>query len=316
MKQNQNDAASKIITRFFRNMLEKKRLQSAKSAFDTMRTGTDFQQAVERINEYTRPVWDDTESKFINLNQNLAEKIKDFQQLDFQMISRHNLTDSFKVINPLAIDEQSFLDFFIKQDFYLVHATNKKFENNDGHIQLKSRTRLLKDNVNHVSNSEVDIDRLKNEDYVFFSLEIGEPLWKSCSRFGQSYYKIKFHHEPFKYASMVLLDQLLREWVTIHIEGISTDGKLALEKNRHRLDVFGVMFHGRESSIYGLAYNIISTSRLLPEVDRKLIITARDPRQLNAIINSFFRPEIRIANIVNVSRGKYTVGEFPNNFQL
>ncbi|UAN45227.1 hypothetical protein KGP17_23030 [Serratia sp. JSRIV001] len=307
--------ASEIITRFFINFLEKKRLQSAKSAYTTMRSGKYFQDDRKKIHRYSDPLWADSISDFVKKYQKDAERIKHYEQLDFQMISRYNFADSFMKTKQLSKGEKSFLDFFMRQDFYLVHATKIRIEDSHENICLKSRTRLLKDNVKYLSNSESDIDSLKNEDYVFFSLEAGEPIWKSCSRFGNLYYKIKFNHESLKYASMTLLDQLLMEWVNVHIEGISSNGKQILQSGRQSLSIFDVMFHGRDASIYGLAYNIISASRLLSDEDRTLILTTSDTQQLNNIINSFFRPEIRVSGAVNISRGKYTTGEFSKKYR-
>lgn len=120
-----------------------------------------------------------------------------------------------------------------------------------------------------------DVCGLANDDYAFFSLEIGPQLAKQNSRFGNIIFKVPFSPSAFHNASLSLVDQLILEYPEPKIRGLSQQGKKELSE-RETLKNTGTFFHGREASIASLARHIVIATRCLSgEADRNLILNER-----------------------------------------
>ncbi|HGE8530818.1 hypothetical protein [Serratia marcescens] len=107
-----------------------------------------------------------------------------------------------------------FIASFIKQDFYLSHATNANIESESGDINIYSRKMLQDKKItfNESNSAFQDVNGLGNDDYAFFSLEIGPALKKQKSRFGNTIYKVTVSNGSFKFASLSLVDQLIMKY--------------------------------------------------------------------------------------------------------
>lgn len=110
--------------------------------------------------------------------------------------------------------EMDFIASFIKQDFYLSHATNANIESESGDINIYSRKMLQDKKItfNESNSAFQDVNGLGNDDYAFFSLEIGPALKKQKSRFGNTIYKVTVSNGSFKFASLSLVDQLIMKY--------------------------------------------------------------------------------------------------------
>lgn len=215
--------------------------------------------------------------------------------------------------NEYTNQELDFIEKFIKQDFYLVHATNANIESENGDINIFSRKMLQDKKIkfNQWNSYPEDVYGLGNDDYAFFSLEVGPALKKNASRFGSIVYKISASNGAFKFASLSLVDQLSMYFPNPKIPGLSYEGKIEL-KNRPYLKREEMFFHGLDDSILSLARHIVLSTRFLSEQsDRDVILNERHPDKIDRIMNYLFRPEVRVprmAGIKNLEYFKYRFG--------
>ncbi|WJD90493.1 hypothetical protein QRD25_24440 (plasmid) [Serratia marcescens] len=203
--------------------------------------------------------------------------------------------------------EENFIDCFVRQDFYLVHATNANIENKSGDINIYSR-KLLQDKgifFNEDNSTHPDIHGLGNDDYAFFSFEIGPELKKQTSRFGNTIYKVSASNTAFKYASLSLVDQLVLDFPEPKIPGLSALGKKELS-GRPEFKNSEVFFNGMKSSISSLSRHIaLATRYLSQQSDIDLILNERNPERLERIMNYLFRPEVRVPKMAGIKKGGY-----------
>ena len=210
--------------------------------------------------------------------------------------------------------ENDFIENFIKEDFYLAHATNASIESENGDINIHSR-KMLQDKkiVFNESNSDFeDVNGVGNDDYAFFSLEIGPALKKQRSRFGNTVYKVSASNGAFKFASLSLVDQLTLDFPEPKIPGLSSEGNVQLA-GRPSLKIEEVFFHGMDDSILSLARHIALSTRVLSkQSDRDVILNERNPDNLDRIMNYLFRPEVRVPRMAGVKNGGYFRYRFGN----
>lgn len=213
-----------------------------------------------------------------------------------------------EMLHPLSSREKVFLSYFMATPFYALHATNNNRVINDkGDLVLYSRKQLMAKEIPFPSENShpLDVHGLANTDYVFFSLEAGCSLKKNRSRFGKTFFKINYQHSQFSNSSMVLLDQLTLETPSCKINDLSDYCKSMLaDREIPRTDIF---FQGRQFSLQGLAHYIIATIRLLPDEDQNILFGMVSTNQMNNLINSFFRPEIRVPRMAAFKKGQFTV---------
>ena len=210
--------------------------------------------------------------------------------------------------------EIDFIENFIKDDFYLAHATNASIESENGDINIYSR-KMLQDKkiVFNESNSAFeDVNGLGNDDYAFFSLEIGPALKKQNSRFGNTVYKVLASNGAFKFASLSLVDQLTLELPEPKIPGLSSEDNVQLA-GRPYLKREEVFFNGMDDSILSLARHIALSTRVLSkQSDRDVILNERNPDKLDRITTYLFRPEVRAPRMAGVKNGGYFKYRFGN----
>ncbi|MDR5781870.1 hypothetical protein QCE63_20940 [Caballeronia sp. LZ065] len=216
-----------------------------------------------------------------------------------------NVDDVIASNGALDAQEESFADNFLGMPFYATHATQSRVLSPGGDLVLYSRKRLREKAIafSEKNSTSLDVNGLGNDDYVFFSLEVGEQPSKDWSRFGSRMYKVKYDHPAFAHSSMSLVDQLELE--------APLPGALNLSDQANDIlygrcfDRPDVMFHGRERSIVGLLHSIIHAARELPPADRQIILNARSETEINNIINYIFRPEIRVPGMIAVCQDDF-----------
>ncbi|MEQ1962485.1 hypothetical protein ABLB69_04765 [Xenorhabdus khoisanae] len=237
-----------------------------------------------------------------------ARNLHDYMQDNIEEL-RHEIQ-----INPLSNEEKQFTDAFMKKDFFIVHASSADLTNNvDNNLLIYSRLRLGgKDIVFPTYHSSVE-DRggLGNDDYIFFSLEVGNSLQKPYSRFGTNFYRVAYKKEniALRHSSMTLIDQIGNESPNSRmINNISLAAHSYLDGRqfiRHR-----VFFSGIDNCLLGLLYSIILETRKFGErlkEDAKQILSARTDDEINRVINGLFRPEVRVPRMFGATKGDYQV---------
>jgi insecticidal toxin complex protein TccC len=217
-----------------------------------------------------------------------------------------NGENMFKV--AFNIQEKAFIDRFVTQDFYLTHSTGSRLDNENGDVNIFSRALLKKRKIsfNEENSTVYDINGLGNDDYVFFSLEIGEtPRKMQKSRFGNTIYKAPISIDTFRYLSLSLIDQLEMQYPTPKIKGLSHEGVKELS-DRPTLKRAQVFFHGRDASIASLARHIAFVTRYLSNPsDIDTILNASTPEILDSIMNTIFRPEVRVPRLARLKKGNF-----------
>ncbi|MDR5759979.1 hypothetical protein [Caballeronia sp. LZ035] len=216
-----------------------------------------------------------------------------------------NVDDIIASNGVLDGQEESFAENFFGMPFYATHATHARVLSPGGDLVLYSRKRLMEKEIAFLddNSTDMDVNGLGNDDYVFFSLEVGEKPAKDWSRFGNRMYRVKYDHPAFAYASMSLLDQLELEPPSPEALNLSEEASdILFGRSFERPDV---MFHGRDRSIVGLLHSIIHAARKLPPEDRQIILNARAEPDIDKIINYVFRPEIRVPGMIAVCQDDF-----------
>ncbi|WP_112197947.1 hypothetical protein [Rahnella sp. NRRL B-41462] len=260
--------------------------------------------AGEKILRNTRNRWSSQTSESMMRNGILWQPGK--KTIDDYSV--HNYHALRIALGKLTIQEQIFFNTLTQAPFYAVHCTDSlDVVNKNSDLILYSRKKLISKGIrfNADNTQPIDISMLGNDGYVFFSLEVGSPLLKSSSRFGSIFYKITYSHPVFRNSSMVLTDQVALVIPRCHIPELSREAVRILEVRQ--LDRLAIIFNGKMLSVLGLAYSIILTNRSLPVADQKIVLSARTHTELSNVVNSFYRPEIRVPKMVGIKSDEYSI---------
>jgi hypothetical protein len=237
--------------------------------------------------------------------------------------------------NRLSTKEQQFADAFMSQKFFIVHASDinlikredlkrqfnqtkdeaEKAKRDMDKLFIGSRRYLVINNIKFPTNHSTlkDIDGLGNADYVFFSLEVGNRLQKTYSKFGKIFYRIPYVREniALRYSSITLADQLeCNPQSNKMIKGLSDKTRKYLSERI--FTPYKIMFSGFDNCLRGLLYSIISVTRYLEQdeymkKDAEKILQARNDDEMNRVINGLFRPEIRVPRMFSAGINEYQV---------
>jgi uncharacterized Zn-binding protein involved in type VI secretion len=224
-------------------------------------------------------------------------------------VARHNVDRLATIRASLTAQESDFRARLLERPFYAVHATNGQVVNDKGDLILFSRKRLQEmTNVPFArsNSSSMDINSLGNDDYVFFSLEVGEEPRKASSRFGRTFYRVPYSHGAFTASSLLLLDQAIVEVPTSRISSIDREANERLSQ-RGGYSKASLMFSGRTASLEGLVDSIITVLRArLDDLSRSRVYDTRSDAAFDEIVNGVFRPEIRVPRMVGIVAGDFT----------
>ncbi|WP_340618137.1 hypothetical protein [Xenorhabdus entomophaga] len=215
--------------------------------------------------------------------------------------------------NPLSDKEQQFANAFRSKKLFIVHASSAVLTNNPQKNLLICSRQYLEDKKMKFStdnSTQDDVYELGNLDYVFFSLEVGDKLQKSRSRFGNNFYRIPYtkNNVALRHSSMTLVDQLAPEsYDGKMIKGLTSSTRDYLK--RRNFMSCRVFFLGIDNCLDGLLYSIIIETRNLNEEklksDAEKILCARTDDEMNRVINGLFRPEVRVPRIFSASIAEY-----------
>ncbi|WP_198359342.1 hypothetical protein [Burkholderia ubonensis] len=214
-----------------------------------------------------------------------------------ESISMGNISDLSKDLAPLSDDEIKFLNVFLNQKFYATHTTLAPVKNESGVLSLYSREKLIERGIifNENNSPPEDIKILGNDDFVFFSLEVGDTPKKPSSRFGGVTYRVNFDEAVFRDTSWLSLVEMRfakTPNVDRHIPYLNQSEQSSLSKRE--LTPFETVFAGRDMK-RGIGLSIISDARKLSPESRKKILESTTEGKINSLINGLYRPEIKVA---------------------
>ncbi|MGV3345706.1 hypothetical protein ACGVWS_08140 [Enterobacteriaceae bacterium LUAb1] len=207
----------------------------------------------------------------------------------------------------LNAKETLFLERFMRTKFYATHATNAHVIDEKKRLVLYSYRKLKENGVKPVSHQDTsnDIYILGNDDYVFFSLEAGESLQKKSSRFGNVIYRIDFKNFNFKHADLLLVDQQLA-WSNNNLDMHFNVQAPVIHDFRMNYNEYLVHLTNNTTSILQkMAMNLILINRHVCELQYPTILTINSDNDVNTLINSVFRPEIRVPRMAIFLNGEY-----------
>lgn len=158
-------------------------------------------------NHFRKRLANDTRNDMLARGEDWQSDIKHFSEE-----IKNNVDELHYIRRNLNLSERVFLSRFMRTEFYATHATNAAdvIDENDDLVLYSYRKLQTKDrNPSTHKDTNTDITRLGNDNYVYFSLESGRDLQKPFSRFGQTIYRMKFNSFNFLHADLLLVDQLL-----------------------------------------------------------------------------------------------------------
>ncbi len=218
-------------------------------------------------------------------------------QADIKVISKNNIRGLYQSLGVLSQDESDFLSRFLESKMFATHTTSAPVENEKGIVSLFSREKLIDRGIlfNTKNSPEEDISILGNDDFVFFSLEVGETPKKPSSRFGGEMFRFDFSKPSFTDASWLSLAEMRfssTPHLSRHVQGLTDEeyGKLS----KRELPRFGSVFHGTDMKT-GIALSLIKDFRNnLSDASRGKLLTWSTDDELNRLVNGMYRPEIKV----------------------
>ncbi|MBI6547770.1 hypothetical protein [Xenorhabdus lircayensis] len=297
-----------------------------KDAWDKFRRATRqcwASRAIDRMSKTMTERAEEGVSKII-YDFNKTECYDDSPNLHFNM---RTITDDLRnSLGKFTNEELEFAKSFKSKEFYIVHVSDKylidNLNNSKKDLNLYSRVRLEEKKIsfNKYNSSVKDISRLGNDDYVFFSLEVGIIPKKTKSVFGNYFYRIRYSGDNISlmHSSMVLFDNLMPKK---HLgqpfcckrlfERLKISDSSKAQFRARKLCRGKSSFSGFYHSLNGLLYSIIHVIRELEnEDDKKELLSARSDEEINLIINGLFRPEVRVPRMIGFVEGSYQVTKY------
>ncbi|WP_322028877.1 hypothetical protein [Paraburkholderia sp. J76] len=228
-------------------------------------------------------------------------------------LSAGNLARKRGALAPLRPREREFYRNFPLLPFYAVHFTNNELRDaQTGKVSIFSRRRLLHNHPEIVfaeqNTSGADIITAGNDDYVFFSLECGRQSQKQYSRFGSKAYRFDLNQGAFKYAWASLNDMVDPKHSATLVNtfrSLTDDDRIRL-KNMTRLTNNPVNIFKGKHILDGIALSIIGISRLLSNNAAEELLAARQPHEVDRVMNMLFRPEIKVARYFFADNYEYS----------
>lgn len=231
-----------------------------------------------------------------------AEWQLDEGTLSTRQVSATNLRNLYRRLKNLAAPERQFLQRFYATPLHITHATNQPVLNKQGQVALYSRRKLAERRIDfpHTNTTVLDKNSVATDDHVFFSLEQGDNVSKTASRFGSMLYRFPFEQPAVEQQSLMhLFDPLVHQFPSAPtwLEGfdqLSADDQQQTLKNLRQharsMNTLNSLFHGAQIKP-GLALSIIERCRHLPQPLRNHLL---ENASINKLINGLYRPQILV----------------------
>jgi hypothetical protein len=221
---------------------------------------------------------------------------------DLKEVSTRNILRLAKYFDPgdgfpaFTAEEHAFMDNLFDTPFYATHFTNADVVQDDK-ATLLSRKSLLDAGIifNTENSTKDDIECLANDDCVFFAMEPGEFVKKPTSRFGDKLHSFNFSDPIFAENGWMSLNEMLKTKLDTagkHLPWLSETEREDLQSRE--IGTVDHVFLGPHI-LMGLALTILDDCRtiLTPE-NRDRVLAIRSADELNAIVNGFYRPELKL----------------------
>ncbi|WP_272522883.1 DUF4116 domain-containing protein, partial [Providencia sp. PROV202] len=211
-------------------------------------------------------------------------------------VSKDNLRGLYRSLSRLDSQEIEFLKYVQATPFIVTHASNASIIKPSGALEIFSRKKLESKNIDFckLNSTKDDVDKLANDDFVFFALEPGSEVEKRKSRFGYTIYSTSFDQPVFEQVAWMSLREQLSDKigrVRQHIPGLSDESYklIDLEKTPNKQS----MFLGKDTKT-GIGLSLIKLFRKLPQLDRAYLLSTSNEKALNRLINGIYRPEVKV----------------------
>jgi ankyrin repeat protein len=248
------------------------------------------------------------------------------QNLNLQKFKEHSLKNVRRLqseLGELTADEKKFYGTLLKQDYQLCHYTNAFNAIRKSHTILSSK-QLHDKKVYYKDSSGSDILPLKNDDFVFFRMEIEhDPHFKS--RFGNEQLIFNDEDTQFHQQGWVSLYDMLKPQSASNARQLKyidssgnekiarycdspfanyTNGKLTYYYNSDKktadFDVIGTTFYGPDIR-RGIALAAIRELRLIGGEYQSTCLAGLETSRLEDTLSNLFRLEAKIASIVDIA---------------
>jgi hypothetical protein len=238
-------------------------------------------------------IWskDDARSSDWQTELSMKKKLAAIRSISQRNI--HNLMSALEMLSP---PELALVTNIKNATFFATHTTNTPRTNKSGGISLYSRQKLLdRGVVFNTNNSPVDdMALLGNDDFVFFSLEVGKTPKKGGSAFGDLTYRFNLQEAIFMevgWVSLVEMRFARTPDLSRHIHDLSAEDYAILKKRV--LAPLSTVFFGQDI-IDGIALSLILDLRKLSPTGRTRLLAMVGESSLNSLINGIYRPELKI----------------------
>lgn len=224
-----------------------------------------------------------------------------------------------KVIYNLSPIERGFYDNALSLPFYCTHATSvrnvetrnpKLIKKNTAKLKLNSWYTLKRKGLGmrnrFISQRNISSAVIGNDDFIFFSLEVGPSLKKNSSRFGRRMYRVPIDNNLIFRYSFITLNNLLTHKNApdkLSIPEIIPDVR-RLKFKYNPIDIIAV---GEVKKF--VICSLINIFRSLPLGHQNLLLSYRDDFHINILVNSFFRPQICVPHRYYSRAEEYEVHE-------
>lgn len=218
-------------------------------------------------------------------------------QKDLINLSKANMRQLYRSLGTLNQHESDFFARFTESRFFATHTTGAPVENGQGIVSLFSRDKLIERGIifNENNSPQEDRELLGNDDFVFFSLEVGETPKKPSSRFGGNMFKFDLDKPSFTSVAWLSLTDMRfanTPHLNRHIQGLSCAEYDKLSKRE--LPRFQTVFHGKDMKA-GIALSLIKDFREnLSHTSREKLLCYSTEHDLNRLVNGMYRPEIKV----------------------
>ncbi len=215
-----------------------------------------------------------------------------------QELSKNNLRRLNHELTHLNPQERKFLNLFMEMKMYATHSTPVNIKSTSGTAILFSRQKLIERNIifNKNNSPDEDIKLLGNDDFVFFSLEIGDTPKKPSSRFGGTVFRFHFEDKTFFDSAWLSLVEMRFSQTPVlnrHVDGLTDDEYTQLSKRT--LNPLHTVFSGGDMKT-GIVLSVIKDIRDNLSADSQhKVLGLTDEKSINGLINGFYRPEVKVS---------------------
>lgn len=221
---------------------------------------------------------------------------------------RANLTLLRQQNYPLTKEAYEFAERFKKLDFNLVHYTSSDIQASSGVIYSKKELYKRGIKFSERNTTTTDIQKLGTDDFVFFSLGVGDASGKERSRFGANKYQIPLakavQQKYVKHGHLTINDTLKyseRQTSESRLTGIFKMRDVNELKSEVIASKAVETVFDYNNFNEGLALRIIGSTSNLSVSGQRFVYGSRTDADFDQIISLFYRPQFLVPKKFNAS---------------